>query len=90
MVALRDISQEVLVARHKSLVAPARRAGNFARDAKFRGRKKQKNVDCSFLPKDNMAFVQMVYSKVTKQAYFVIKSSLISLLLLKRHINLSL
>jgi hypothetical protein len=30
VVARRDISQEILVARHKFLVAPGRRAGDFA------------------------------------------------------------
>jgi hypothetical protein len=31
----RDISQEILVARHKFLVAPGRRAGDFARTEFF-------------------------------------------------------
>ena len=36
MVARRDISQEILVARHKFLVAPGRRAGDFASTEHFR------------------------------------------------------
>jgi hypothetical protein len=36
VVARRDISQEILVARHKCLVAPGRRAGDFASTEHFR------------------------------------------------------